>query len=108
MVLLIPLLAAALWGGNVLGVRDRFFPPSARLPGRALNQIGGESITQEEGLKSEHRFDTSTNLTRVASDRTGCRSSTMVVAVVLHRSLPGVILRGILWVFGNLQEGVYE
>lgn len=67
MALLVPLLAAALWGGNVLGVRDHFFPPNSRLSGSALNRVAGEPISQHQGLTSEPWWQTVTTLTGESS-----------------------------------------
>lgn len=68
--LLIPLLAAALWGGNVLGVRDHFFPLTSRLAGPALNRFAGEPIAQQAAITSEPWWQSVATLTEVTPTAT--------------------------------------
>ena len=51
--LLLPLLAAALFGGNVFGVRDRAFPAPTTLSDTSLNNAAGQAINHTNELPAQ-------------------------------------------------------
>lgn len=51
--LLLPLVAAALFGGNLLGVRDRVFPAPTTLSTTTLNNAAGQAVSGENALPAE-------------------------------------------------------
>ena len=59
--LLIPVLAAALFGGNVLGVRDRAFPAPTSLSAATLNSAANQAISHQNELPAEPYWVTVTS-----------------------------------------------
>lgn len=51
--LLLPLIAAALFGGNLAGVRDRVFPAPTTLSTTTLNNAAGQALNRENELPAE-------------------------------------------------------
>lgn len=59
--LLIPVVAAALFGGNVFDVRDRVFPAPTSLSAATLNSAAGQAISRQNELPAEPYWVTATS-----------------------------------------------
>lgn len=75
--LLLPLIAAALFGGNLLGVRDRVFPAPTKLSTTTLNNAAGQAVSGENELPAEPYW---VPLTTSTSSGTGNGTTTVTIA----------------------------